>query len=788
MSKTLFLEPSWFVTGLTNEIFFIVYGIIDCINNNKKNLVINNFRLEPLTEKFCGISDILDIHYLNILLRKYDLTVYDINNVDFNIESVIYGLNEKTVDITNEILQKYYINKRLFIPIGTNLNDIKGDPFECQVKKLVITYSINGHKFVDEYSEYIHNEININLENPILISNWNQIDDCYVNNKEFFDYLLKNIKFNNRLIKYSENALLIDSKDEYKHLPVISFENKKINVIHLRVERDMTGHMLSHNKMTQEEYDIYLQNKYIELIKKNFSKNDITFVLSYDLNNSVINFLKENKYEFYVTKKNMFDGREKHAIIDLLIGGKCNNYFIGNWNFDTRQGSTFSYLLYVRNNAVKNIFIDMYDIKKTEIEKKKYIIEEDKSNKTLKQLVNNIKTDKDTTHSYLDLYQQLLSSKKNTAKNILEVGIGDFQDKNGGSIKLWYDYFINANIYGIDILGPERVIDEIKNNDRIKLYTNSNGYDEDFFNKTFLDRNIKFVMMLDDGPHTLESMKKFIKLYSQIMTEDGILMIEDVQSIDWIDELKSVVPENLKKYIQIYDLRHIKNREDDIVFVINKKKVFKVDSNIDGSESIKYILENNIEGDIIECGVDSGYFEEIWINELIKNNTVRDIYLYDTFNGLTEPGDNDYTCENAVLYKMNKENVHNHWKSKIINETTNNWCYTPLEIVKNKLNSTGYPENNLHYIVGDVLETLKDKKNIPEKIAILRLDTDWYESSKYELEQMYDNVVYGGLIIFDDYYHWEGQRKATDNFFKKRNIKYDFVNTNNGKTAVIVKK
>ena len=137
---------------------------------------------------------------------------------------------------------------------------------------------------------------------------------------------------------------------------------------------------------------------------------------------------------------------------------------------------------------------------------------------------------------------------------------------------------------------------------------------------------------------------------------------------------------------------------------------------------------------------------------------------------------------------MNKENVHNHWKSKIINETTNNWCYTPLEIVKNKLNSTGYPENNLHYIVGDVLETLKDKKNIPEKIAILRLDTDWYESSKYELEQMYDNVVYGGLIIFDDYYHWEGQRKATDNFFKKRNIKYDFVNTNNGKTAVIVKK
>jgi len=86
------------------------------------------------------------------------------------------------------------------------------------------------------------------------------------------------------------------------------------------------------------------------------------------------------------------------------------------------------------------------------------------------------------------------------------------------------------------------------------------------------------------------------------------------------------------------------------------------------------------------------------------------------------------------------------------------------------------------------METLKDKTKIPEKIAILRLDTDWYESSKYELEQMYDNDVSGGVIIFDDYYHWDGQRRATDNFFKSRNISYDFVNIGNHKTAAIIKK
>jgi O-methyltransferase len=70
----------------------------------------------------------------------------------------------------------------------------------------------------------------------------------------------------------------------------------------------------------------------------------------------------------------------------------------------------------------------------------------------------------------------------------------------------------------------------------------------------------------------------------------------------------------------------------------------------------------------------------------------------------------------------------------------------------------------------------------------LQLDIDWDESSKYELEQIYDNVVPGVVIIFDDYYHWDGQRRATDDFFKSRNINYNFVNIGNFKTAAIIKK
>ena len=183
-------------------------------------------------------------------------------------------------------------------------------------------------------------------------------------------------------------------------------------------------------------------------------------------------------------------------------------------------------------------------------------------------LVDNSRTDKNTIHSYLDLYQKLLSCKKDTAKNVLEIGIW-----MGGSIQLWNDFFPNATIYGVDIIDREYVWDKIKDNNKIFLYTSTDGYNEKFVNSEFLHKNIQFDFMLDDGPHTFESMVQFIILYSPLMTEDGILIIEDVQSWDWIELLKNVVPENLKQYIKIYDLRENKNRWDDIVFTIDKRNV-----------------------------------------------------------------------------------------------------------------------------------------------------------------------------------------------------------------------
>jgi hypothetical protein len=197
---------------------------------------------------------------------------------------------------------------------------------------------------------------------------------------------------------------------------------------------------------------------------------------------------------------------------------------------------------------------------------------------SLIELIDNTRTDKNTSHSYIDLYEKLFSRLKQKATNVIEIGIGPFKyptvncPGNGGSIELWNKYFSNATIYAVDIIDYNNVYDGIKSNDKIKLFTSSNAYLEEFVKENFIDKNIKFDMLLDDGPHTLDSMIKFIELYSDLIADDGILVIEDVQDVCWFNELTNCTPEDLKQYINIYDLRDIKNKYDDLVFVIDKSK------------------------------------------------------------------------------------------------------------------------------------------------------------------------------------------------------------------------
>jgi len=201
---------------------------------------------------------------------------------------------------------------------------------------------------------------------------------------------------------------------------------------------------------------------------------------------------------------------------------------------------------------------------------------------------------------------------------------------------------------------------------------------------------------------------------------------------------------------------------------------------MDGGDALQYLIQNGIEGDLVECGVFRGDMQVKWIYVLQELGQTRDIYLYDTFTGLTAPTEFDYELSGHNKQLSTGEGTLEFWE---LQQKEGGWCACPLEVVKNRLKATGYPEEKLHYIVGDVQETLQ--QTVPEKIAFLRLDTDFYDSSRAELEALYDRVVPGGIIILDDYNFWNGQRKAADEFFQSRGLRFNFQSIDNQKGCII---
>ena len=207
---------------------------------------------------------------------------------------------------------------------------------------------------------------------------------------------------------------------------------------------------------------------------------------------------------------------------------------------------------------------------------------------------------------------------------------------------------------------------------------------------------------------------------------------------------------------------------------------------MDTKEALLYCNKNNIKGCYVECGVMEGKHPMLACNTILENNLdITDIYMFDTYEGLTKPGKYDYSTKDSK-YHMTNEEILSCWKSQKIDENVNGWCYCSLPQVKKNIYGTNYPKDKLHFIKGDVMKTLTEKKNIPDKISVLRLDTDWYESSKFELEKLYHNVVEGGIVILDDYFQWDGQRRATDEFFQENNIKKEIFK-NNHQTGYFIK-
>jgi O-methyltransferase len=174
------------------------------------------------------------------------------------------------------------------------------------------------------------------------------------------------------------------------------------------------------------------------------------------------------------------------------------------------------------------------------------------------------------------------------------------------------------------------------------------------------------------------------------------------------------------------------------------------------ADAVRHIVSTEVPGAIVECGVWKGGSMMVVARTLIDlGRTDIDLYLFDTFEGMVEPDQKDvdwrgWAAEDLLAREANKD------ESLV-------WARAPLQHVQHAMRAVPYPASKIHFVKGRVEDTLPDRA--PEEIALLRLDTDWYESTKHELIHLYPKLAPGGVLIIDDYGWWRGSGQATDEYF-----------------------
>lgn len=177
--------------------------------------------------------------------------------------------------------------------------------------------------------------------------------------------------------------------------------------------------------------------------------------------------------------------------------------------------------------------------------------------------------------------------------------------------------------------------------------------------------------------------------------------------------------------------------------------------------AVEFLEQNGVEGDIVECGVWRGGSMAAVARTLMRQpSSHRRLWMYDTYDGMSEPTTKDVDFQGQPARQLMDQQDRSDAKSV--------WCCSPLEQVKMTMSETGYPQEQIRFVEGKVEDTLPEQ--VPDRIALLRLDTDWYESTRCELEYLFPKLVPGGVLIIDDYGHWEGCRRAVDEYFTQHQI------------------
>lgn len=179
-------------------------------------------------------------------------------------------------------------------------------------------------------------------------------------------------------------------------------------------------------------------------------------------------------------------------------------------------------------------------------------------------------------------------------------------------------------------------------------------------------------------------------------------------------------------------------------------------------DAVRYVARSGLEGDLVEAGVwRGGSMMTAALSLQRSGDMTRTLWLFDTFSGLPAP---DEELDVDILGNRAIDG----WRPRAESAESSLWAYADEADVRANMATTGYPEGRLRFVKGMVEETVP--KEAPERIALLRIDTDWYASYKHLLEHLYDRVTPGGLVIFDDYGQFLGARQAVDEFREARGL------------------
>lgn len=175
----------------------------------------------------------------------------------------------------------------------------------------------------------------------------------------------------------------------------------------------------------------------------------------------------------------------------------------------------------------------------------------------------------------------------------------------------------------------------------------------------------------------------------------------------------------------------------------------------------RWVADAKIPGAVVECGVWRGGSTMAMIRGLLDRGVDdRDIYLFDTYEGMSAPTDADKDVDGRPAAEV--------FEATKLSADSSDWCNAGIDDVRRNVLSTGYPAERVHLVKGKVEDTIPGAA--PAEIALLRLDTDWYESTKHELVHLWPRLTSGGICIIDDYGHWAGSRQAVDEYFEEHGI------------------